>query len=397
MLVFCQLLVFCDPKKSRLNREALVAISAVKKGLENSFSFSFLKNDAFFFKKIEDLLGTNKTKEILSSKALKAEVLLQNDKEVLGVIVYEKELFKIEILNKNKQLFKVNNFGVIGDHNQNQTTYQALLFERCVKLAKRVLSDGILFDISDQSKDIKFSNDFKLKKIECLKSKNNCFYHLIKEDLEKANDHKKVSKRSRSNSPNLSDSEQRPSKLQKTEKLPTLTDSIKKKQETSFYSKTTELSDQRSQVSNYQARPLNRSKSEPYLSDQRKNSTTTHSLPMKGTIYFDYIMSGQKKFEGRVCGHQCNLMKSGDLLKMFDSRAGWGIICEITSVDKYKGFEEMLRAKGVLNMLPQLSNLQRSEEDLIKEGVKVYQSFPGAQRVRNAGAVAIGVKYLRKV
>ncbi|MGE0630880.1 MAG: hypothetical protein AB7O96_00605, partial [Pseudobdellovibrionaceae bacterium] len=124
-----------------------------------------------------------------------------------------------------------------------------------------------------------------------------------------------------------------------------------------------------------------------------------HNLPMKGTIYFDYIMSGKKKYEGRVCGYACNSMRVGDHLKLFDRRAGWGIICEITSKDQYRGFEEMLRDKGVLPMLPQLEDASRrlSDEGLLREGVKIYQAFPGSQRVHSAGSIAIGVKFIEKI
>ncbi len=128
------------------------------------------------------------------------------------------------------------------------------------------------------------------------------------------------------------------------------------------------------------------------------NNVKVHRLPMKGTIYFDYIMSGKKKYEGRVSGYVCSSMLVGDYLSLFDRRAGWGIICEITSKDEYKGFEEMLKDKGVLSMLPQLEDASKRlmQEELIKKGVKIYESFPGSKRVYTAGAIAIGVKFIEK-
>ena len=81
---------------------------------------------------------------------------------------------------------------------------------------------------------------------------------------------------------------------------------------------------------------------------------TTHLLPMKGEIYLRMIKSEEKTHEGRIYGPACRKMQVGDRLKVFDNRAGWGIICEITGMDVYYSFDEMLREKGALNMLPQL-------------------------------------------
>ena len=124
-----------------------------------------------------------------------------------------------------------------------------------------------------------------------------------------------------------------------------------------------------------------------------------YSLSMKGTIYLDYIMSGKKEYEGRVCAATCQKMKVGDELKLFDRNAHWGIICTITSIDQYRGFEEMLKAKGVVQMLPQLESkaISLSREGLLREGVKIYEAFPGSHRVHEFGAVAIGVKFVEKI
>ena len=127
-------------------------------------------------------------------------------------------------------------------------------------------------------------------------------------------------------------------------------------------------------------------------------SFKSHNLSMKGTVYFEYIMNGKKKFEGRVCHSACISMQIGDHLKLFDRDARWGIICEITSKDIYKSFESMLRDKGVLRLLPQLEQKAKrlSNEILLEKGLKIYQSFPGSNRVNKYGAVAIGVKFIKK-
>lgn len=134
-------------------------------------------------------------------------------------------------------------------------------------------------------------------------------------------------------------------------------------------------------------------------SNSHASQVKVHYLPMKGTIYLDYIKSGVKKFEGRVHGPMCSSMRAGDHLKLYDNKARRGIICEILSKDVYKSFEVMLRAKGVFAMLPQLKRegVQQNEEDLIRQGIKVYQGFPGSERVNTSGVAAIGVKYLKDV
>ena len=45
-------------------------------------------------------------------------------------------------------------------------------------------------------------------------------------------------------------------------------------------------------------------------------------------------------------------------------------------------------------MLPQLANMPRAPAQKLAQGVRVYERFPGAQRVAQMGCVAIGVKPL---
>lgn len=134
--------------------------------------------------------------------------------------------------------------------------------------------------------------------------------------------------------------------------------------------------------------------------DSVQQTQKIHELSMIGTDYFDYIIKGIKPFEGRVNSDKCRAMKIGDLLTLFDHDAGWGIICEITALDTYDCFMDMLKEKGPLNMLPQLHEQQSkgySYKALLIAGEKIYLSFPKASRVELHGAVAIGVKHLRKV
>src|SRR5262249_22450371 len=92
------------------------------------------------------------------------------------------------------------------------------------------------------------------------------------------------------------------------------------------------------------------------------------------------------------------IMQVGDLLQLDEKEACWRIICQITSINPFVSFHEMLDTLGVLNLLPQLE--ARSSilpyEAFIREAVHVYTSFPGSDRVDSFGCVAIGVQFLKR-
>lgn len=140
-------------------------------------------------------------------------------------------------------------------------------------------------------------------------------------------------------------------------------------------------------------------KTEPDYEQGSRSSLNEHYLPMKGEIFLRKIIEGVKKFEGRIYRATCKKMSVGDRLRLYDHRAGWGILCEITSLDVYKSFETMLREKGILSMLPQLEEDSKrlSSDELMKKAVSIYEAFPGSSGVNREGVVAIGVKFLEKV
>ena len=119
-------------------------------------------------------------------------------------------------------------------------------------------------------------------------------------------------------------------------------------------------------------------------------------LSMKKTIYLDYIISGDKKFEGRVFSTICKGMQVGDHLELCDSSAGWGIVCEISSLSKNTSFMEMLQAKGVLSLLPNLYDENCDQSTFLSRGLEIYESFPGSSRSHILGVVAIGLNFLKK-
>lgn len=123
-----------------------------------------------------------------------------------------------------------------------------------------------------------------------------------------------------------------------------------------------------------------------------------HELLMLGEHYLLDIMSGKKKYEGRIYSEKCRKMQVGDLLTLHENEAGWGIVCLITSLSFFESFRDMVETQGVLNMLPQLEQLKRSatREALVAEAIRIYESFAGSERVNSLGCVAIGVKFVRQ-
>jgi ASC-1-like (ASCH) protein len=125
---------------------------------------------------------------------------------------------------------------------------------------------------------------------------------------------------------------------------------------------------------------------------------TTHELSIMGEYFLHHIMLGNKKYEGRIYSEKCRSMKVGDLLKLYEKEAGWGIVCTITSLDTFSSFKDMLETLGVLAFVPHLEPLSHtiSRDAFLEKAILAYKSFPGAERVDSLGCVAIGVSFLHK-
>lgn len=123
-------------------------------------------------------------------------------------------------------------------------------------------------------------------------------------------------------------------------------------------------------------------------------SQKTYELSMMGEHYLTNIMLGKKKYEGRVNTEKYRIMQVGDILKFYENEARWGIVCEITSLNPFSSFKEMVETLGVFNLLPQLELV--NPPDLLAASISIYSSFPGAERVHTYGCVGIGVKFLQK-
>ncbi len=104
-----------------------------------------------------------------------------------------------------------------------------------------------------------------------------------------------------------------------------------------------------------------------------------HKMP-----FLQYIDLGIKKAECRVATEYIKSFKVGDrlILKGKDEY----VLCEIIYLNFYDSFEKMISIEGFKNLIP----FAKSEA----ETLKIYKSFPGANRVYSLGCCAIGVKCL---
>lgn len=98
--------------------------------------------------------------------------------------------------------------------------------------------------------------------------------------------------------------------------------------------------------------------------------------------FLQYIESGLKKAECRVTSPYIKKFKQGDILTL--KGKGEYVKCIITFLHFYDSFEVMLNSEGVQNLVPFVDNFN--------DALKIYNSFPGSERVKFFGCCAIGVK-----
>lgn len=340
--------------------------------------FEQLKKNSPFFSKVEGLLSDANLSKVMEGEDRECEVLLSDKSDPLGLIVYKKKLFTSSGFDR---CLEVRSFKLCNHIKSQEEVIEDCLLKHVLALAEKFFAKGITFEVSDNSPLMKFfiSRNFKVVKNSSESNEHKLLHLPISCEKEKASLHFDYHEKTKR-------------KIQ---------DSLEGCDQDICGLKKTKLDIQQEKVEKLSANELgSREVGRARQLEHKQPPPKTHKLPMKGTIYFEYIMSGKKKFEGRVFAQACQSMRVGDLLEMFDNRAGWGIVCEISSIDVFRnGFKAMLESKGVLAMLPQLESKasRLSQEELIAEGLKIYNAFPGSQRVNDYGAVAIGVKFLKKI
>ena len=102
--------------------------------------------------------------------------------------------------------------------------------------------------------------------------------------------------------------------------------------------------------------------------------------------YLKWLKDEIKTAEGRVNSGKYQKIKIGDEIIFTDIKSNDFIKGIVSFKHEYTTFEEMLKSEGVKNMLPFLN------DDELKKGIQVYQNFPGSERVKKFGCVAIGIR-----
>ena len=100
--------------------------------------------------------------------------------------------------------------------------------------------------------------------------------------------------------------------------------------------------------------------------------------------FLQYIKNGIKKAECRIASDKIRKFKIRDKLKLRNNQEF--IVCDIVFMNFYKNFEDMIYSEGLKNRVP--------FGDTVEDGLKIYNSFPGSERVTKLGCCAIGVKYI---
>ena len=109
------------------------------------------------------------------------------------------------------------------------------------------------------------------------------------------------------------------------------------------------------------------------------------TLPIR-TVYLDAIARGDKTIEGRLDGARFAGLSAGDriVFEAVDAMPASRLVCLLRAIRRYPDFDAMLRAEGLSSALPGVCSLS--------EGVSVYRSFPGYDRDRQRGVVALEVQ-----
>jgi ASC-1-like (ASCH) protein len=95
--------------------------------------------------------------------------------------------------------------------------------------------------------------------------------------------------------------------------------------------------------------------------------------------YLELIVGKKKRAEGRIYHEKIRAFQGDKRLCLYNQRNY--VLCRIVALHPYPSFEEMLLGEGIRSMLPFANSME--------EALKIYNSFPGAHRVTEYGAVAI--------
>ena len=118
------------------------------------------------------------------------------------------------------------------------------------------------------------------------------------------------------------------------------------------------------------------------------NTTSVEYEKNMGEPWFSLIKAGLKKVEGRLNVGNVRDMKKGDYITFRNSYSGFARVMRvrITSIGRYKSFEDYLCGEGLENALPTI--------DSIEEGIAVYRKYFSEEDEKKYGVAAIRIQVL---
>ncbi len=106
-------------------------------------------------------------------------------------------------------------------------------------------------------------------------------------------------------------------------------------------------------------------------------------------LYVQQIRSGKKTYEGRIFSGPFVRYQLGTKVRWFAGSKSH-VVTEITDIQKFPSFEEMVEQIGYHQLLPEASSVQ--------EAVKTYLAIPKyPERAAQHGVVAFGLKVISDI
>lgn len=108
------------------------------------------------------------------------------------------------------------------------------------------------------------------------------------------------------------------------------------------------------------------------------------------SVHFENIKNGFKLYEGRLNKHKFSVLNIGDIIMIKNSNnLAEYIYVEITSLDIYETFEEMIENKKLEYVLPDQFKLGIDIKNAVKN---VYRQWYNEENENEYGVLCIGIK-----
>jgi ASC-1-like (ASCH) protein len=102
---------------------------------------------------------------------------------------------------------------------------------------------------------------------------------------------------------------------------------------------------------------------------------SVHSMQLD-TIYFDYILNGDKEYETRVFDEKRKKIKLLDVVKFSDKESDRTFKAIITELSWFSNFRDAISEVGIRKVLPNARTLE--------DGVSTYENFDGGNYKKNS-------------